>query len=73
MPKDIAITRINVNGKKVVIELFGDFWHQEKTRTREATKNHYRCYGFTCLIIDYSELRKPEAVIGIMRRFIYET
>lgn len=64
---------INVNGKKAVLELFGDFWHQEKTRTVEATAKHYKKYGFACLIIDYRELREPRKVRSKVGVFLRET
>jgi very-short-patch-repair endonuclease len=47
----------NVNGKKQVIELFGDFWHGEKwtgrTKDEEESQriDHFRKYGYSCLII----------------------
>ncbi len=48
---------LNVNGRKAVVELFGEPWHLEPSRTFEATKKHYEKYGFICIIIWYRELR----------------
>lgn len=56
---------INVNGRKQVIELFGDYWHSP-----EVTKNQswhrselgrimaYNSFGYDCLVIWESELSK---------------
>jgi very-short-patch-repair endonuclease len=47
---------ININGKKAIIELFGEFWHEkeeEQTRTDLFSK-----YGYSTLIIWSAELRK---------------
>jgi hypothetical protein len=56
----------NVNGKKQVIELFGDYWHGEKITGRtkeqeeELRKSHFREYGYDCLIIWEDELKDIE-------------
>lgn len=59
----------NINGKKKVIEFFGDHWHGEKKtgRTREQEElRKYKAYqevGFDCLIIWGKELKEqPEQV-----------
>ncbi len=40
---------INVNGKKIVLEVFGNYWHNiEDVQTREK---HFEKYGFQCLCI----------------------
>lgn len=58
---------INCDGKKLVIELFGDYWHDA---TDEVTKpQFYLKYGFRCLIIWQHELRDPEKVLEKVRVF----
>jgi G:T-mismatch repair DNA endonuclease (very short patch repair protein) len=52
---------VNVNGKKKVIELFGDWWHGERRtgRTKEQEElrciKHYADFGYSCLIVWQSE------------------
>lgn len=47
----------NINGKKKLIEVYGDYWHSEKKigRTKEKEelyrKEHYLKYGYDCLIL----------------------
>lgn len=59
---------ININGKKQIIELFGDYWHNifdvaEKTE-------RYRQYGFSTLVIWQSELKNnPDKVIKKIKAF----
>jgi hypothetical protein len=56
----------NVNGRKRVVELFGDYWHgQELTGTTKSgevrkVKNKYRKCGVDCLVIWEHELSNPE-------------
>ena len=60
---------VNVNGQKMVIELFGDYWHgDEKTANRwKATefgrKAVYSQLGFKCAVIWEHELSDPCLVI----------
>jgi len=49
---------INVNGKKQVIELFGDYWH--KIEDEEIRKSHFKQYGFDCLVIWEAEFKDTE-------------
>ena len=43
---------ININGKKEVIEVWGFYWHFGENE--EALMEHYKKYGFKCLVIwDY--------------------
>jgi len=65
----------NVNGKKQIIELFGDYWHSEKITGRpkeqeeEFYKSHYKEYGYDCLIIWEYELKYPDKVRERIRSF----
>lgn len=65
---------INTDGAKRVIELFGDYWHDERrnkrltaSRTVEGTQTHYKKYGFDCLIIWQRELRNKKTVLDRIR------
>lgn len=40
---------INVNSKKAVIELMGEFWHEEEDERDRI--EHYKKYGFDCLVV----------------------
>jgi len=56
---------VNINGKKQVIELFGCYWHIERARTTDDVQNrinHYKKYGFDCLIIWDSQLTEEEVL-----------
>ena len=59
---------VNINGKKQVIELFGDYWHGKKRtgKSKEIAekekKDHYAKLGFDCLIIWEYELKDLGAV-----------
>jgi len=67
----------NINGKKKVVELFGDYWHGEsKTgRTKEQEeilrKSHFAKYGFATLVIWESELKNMDSVVDKIRNFTY--
>jgi len=55
---------INTNGQKKVIEVFGDYWHsKERTGLLEDVHesqriDHFKEYGFDCLVIWENEFRK---------------
>lgn len=58
---------INCNGKKLIIELFGDYWHKP---TEVITKTQfYLKYGFKCLVIWQHELKEPEKIVQKVRVF----
>ena len=51
----------NVNGKKRVIEVFGDYWH--KGEDPQVKIRRYARYGFSCLVIWEHEIRdSPDLV-----------
>ncbi len=64
---------VNVNGQKKVIEMFGDYWHNnKKTRwhqTEFGTKAIYSQYGFKTLIIWEHELKDIDNVLERIKRF----
>ncbi|HDM74928.1 MAG TPA: DUF559 domain-containing protein [Deltaproteobacteria bacterium] len=45
---------VNVNGKKKLIELFGELWHTKEEE--EERINFFKQYGWDCLVIWYEEL-----------------
>jgi very-short-patch-repair endonuclease len=62
-------------GKKQVIELLGEYWHQKRPnirfhQTAEGTKEHYQKAGFNCLIIwDYEIKKDPQQVLQKIKAF----
>jgi very-short-patch-repair endonuclease/transposase-like protein len=58
----------NINGKKALIELFGEHWHlqdEEKERIDLFTE-----YGYMTLIVWGKELRNPDVLIKKIRKFL---
>lgn len=65
---------VNVNGRKQVIELFGDYWHDKKKyipwkATEFGRKAVFSQLGFNCLVIWEHELKSPDEVIEKIREF----
>jgi G:T-mismatch repair DNA endonuclease (very short patch repair protein) len=64
------------NGRKIVVEVFGEIWHDPKrsftkipySRTEEATVKHYEKYGWKSIIIWENELKNPNQVVEKIRR-----
>lgn len=59
---------INTQGKKLVIELMGEYWHKKRNNIRfhqtfDGTIEHYKKFGFNCLVIWDYELKQPEKVL----------
>ncbi len=52
---------VNCNGKKTVIEVFGDYWHGEGARNWKETElgriMAFNSFGFRCIIIWENELK----------------
>jgi very-short-patch-repair endonuclease len=46
---------VNINGKKQVIELFGDYWHRNDSEDDKIS--HYHKLGYSCLIVWENELK----------------
>lgn len=58
---------VNVNGKKQVIEMFGNYWHKED---EEATRlETFRQYGFEGLVVWASELADLDELAVKLHRF----
>jgi len=61
---------VNVNGQKKIIELFGDYWHTKMAKeTPEERINHFKKYGFDCLIIWEKELKNINDVTKRIMEF----
>ena len=58
---------MNVNGKKKLIELYGDYWHRNDDG--KARIEHYRKYGFETLIIRECELEDIHMVTNKVLQF----
>lgn len=57
----------NINGKKEVIELFGDYWHRGENPQDRIS--HYKDYGFQCLVIWENELGNTEVLSKKINNF----
>lgn len=51
---------MNINGKKEIIELYGDYWHQEDNPQDRI--DFFKQYGYKTLVIWEHEIEKEEAV-----------
>jgi len=60
---------MNTNGKKGLIELFGDFWH--RGQNPEDRIKAFEPYGYSTLVIWEHELKNPESVIDKVRNTFY--
>jgi len=68
---------LNCNGKKQVIELFGNWFHSKEFaehfkrqyESPEQRIEHYKKYGFDCLVIWESELKESDKIIERIRGF----
>lgn len=66
----------NKNGKKALIELYGDYWHSEaKTRgswrkTELGRIMAYNSLGYCCLVIWEHELKNEQAVVAKVKQFM---
>lgn len=58
---------INVNGKKQIIELFGDYWH--KGQNPQDRIDVFAPFGFSTLVIWERELKHIPKLIGRIQRF----
>jgi hypothetical protein len=63
---------INVNGKKQIIELFGDYWHNRKNmkyhQTEQGRKEAFAKHGYSTLIIWEHELKDENKIIEKIKR-----
>lgn len=67
---------ININNKKLLIELFGDYWHRRDCTkpysSEEERSSIYKKYGYRMLVIWERELKlSKEEIAEKVRRFIH--
>lgn len=65
---------INCNGKKKIIELFGEYWHKERNirynYTEEGRTEIFGQFGYGLIVIWSGELKDPNAVIEKIAAFM---
>lgn len=65
---------VNVNGKKIVIEVFGEYWHKRDDipyfQTAEGRKRIFRKYGWETIIFWEDEIYDEERVISKVREVL---
>ena len=61
---------INVNGKKLIIELFGDYWHRNDNP--EERIKIFEPYGFKAIVIWEKELKNIPLLYSKLQHFIKE-
>ncbi len=64
---------INVNDQKKIIELFGDYWHNEEKfpnkLNKQQLKKHYAKYGYKTLVIWEHELKDLDKTLNRINEF----
>lgn len=60
----------NINGKKTLIELFGDYWHRNDNPQDRIDK--FAELGYPCLVIWSSKLENPFQIVKQITNFIEE-
>ena len=58
---------VNINGKKQVIEFFGDYWH--KPEEEQKRQDIFSTYGFSTLVIWENELNNLDKVLTRLNEF----
>lgn len=64
---------VNVNGKKLIIEVFGDYWHTQKLKPYRINKGRvltYARYGYRTLIIWEKETKNITVLRNKIRDFV---
>lgn len=65
---------VNCNGKKKIIEVFGEYWHKSRadkeTDTEEGRKRIFSIYGYDCLVIWDNELKNLLQVTNKIKSFM---
>lgn len=59
---------VNVNGKKVLVELFGRYWHDPKEEA--SRKKTFSKWGFKTIVVWEEELKNPDLVIRKVREVL---
>ncbi len=58
----------NVNGKKILIELFGDYWHRNDSPRKRM--GMFKPYGFRTLVIWEHELQNQKTLVNKINHFV---
>lgn len=64
------------NGRKVILELFGDYWHSPEVIGDDWAKSElgkimvYNSLGYHCLVIWEHELKDEQAVVAKVKQFM---
>lgn len=59
---------VNCNSRKLIIELFGDYWHTEEDEV--IKRDAYQDYGYRLLVIWEHELKSEQAVVAKIEQFM---
>ena len=62
---------VNCNGKKLIIELFGEPWHKGETQADRA--KFFSPFGYKTLVIWWKELKKTDELKSKIERFVNES
>ena len=57
----------NCNGRKEVIELYGDYWHRGEDEVKKVER--YASFGFSCLVIWECEMKAQSELLDKIRAF----
>lgn len=66
----------NCNGKKQLIEIYGEYWHSSRNKRLTWDKTElgrmmaYNSLGFQCLVIWASELKNEQLVVHKIKQFM---
>jgi len=61
---------VNVNGKKQVIEFFGEYWHNLPGKGEKDRVERLRAMGWDCLVIWDKELKNLDALTAKLKAFV---
>jgi len=59
---------VNINGKKLIIELFGDYWHQNEDPQKRI--DVFKMYGWDTIVIWEHELEDMNNVVRKIKDFV---
>lgn len=65
-----SIDWININGKKEIIEFFGEHWHEKGDEEKRI--NYFKQFGWDCLVIWQHELKEENLVVSKVKDFMGE-
>lgn len=68
---------VNVNGRKLLVEMFGTYWHGPEVKNGRTPKQeeafrkkHFKKFGFNTVIIWENELDDVDKVVARVRKGI---